>query len=233
MHGLALRCVPVLSAGSGDAYLANWKHQADPKLIEGRCARQGARAMTTKASYTDEEWALLKSSMVTVGAAVLAATNSGLIGKLRKFATLYGCLKMNHVPEAFEQNELVRALLQDFHAMTSSPLSASARTEITRARGDAAAAQHVMLADCGRVAAVLRAKAPQAEADGVKRWLMWIARSVASADDDGRLGAGPTINGAEAQVLEQIALALHAPPGPASSEHGPPHRNALPTTGTS
>lgn len=188
--------------------------------------------MTTKASYTDEEWALLKSSMVTVGAVVMAATNSGLIGKLRKFATLYGCLKMNHVPEAFQQNELVRALLQDFHAMASSPLSASARTEITHARGDAAAARQIMLADCRKVAAVLRAKAPPAEADGVKRWLMWIARSVASAADDGGMGAEPSISGAEAQVLEQLALALHAPPGPATSEQDHPHHGAFPTKET-
>jgi hypothetical protein len=125
----------------------------------------------------------------------------------------------------------VKALLQAFHAKTSSPLSASAHTEIIRAYEGVAAARQFMLAQRRQGAAVLRAKSPQAEADGVTRWLMWIATSVASPAADGTVGAEPPISGAGVQALEQLAVALDAPPERSTSGHNRSHRSVFPATG--
>jgi hypothetical protein len=170
--------------------------------------------MTSKATFTDEEWMLLTRAPLVVGARMMAASQRGQIGRLREFARLYTTLRKGNVPEEFAKLELVTALRQEFRALTSSPLSASARAAFGATRGDVAAAEQLMLGECRRVAAVLAAKAPQSEADGVKRWLTWVAARVAGAGGHGWPGTGPAMGEQSRQALADIARALHPPVAP-------------------
>ncbi len=167
--------------------------------------------MTTRARFTDAEWAQLVAAPIVVGASMMAASKRGLIGKVGEFFRLYRSLKTRRVPPELEQHELVTALRHQLRALSISPLSASTRTEFSRARGDAAAARQLMLAECKQVAVLLAARAPPAEAAGVKRWLMWIARNVAGTTDHMRSGAEKTPNDLGFGALEQLARALRTP----------------------
>jgi hypothetical protein len=170
--------------------------------------------VTTRARFTDAEWAQLVGAPIVVGASMMAASKSGLIGKVGEFFRLYRSLKTRRVPPEFEQHELVTALRRQLRALSVSPLSASTRTEFSRARGDAAAARQLMLAECKQVAVLLAAKTPPDEADGVKRWLMWIARNVAGTTGHVWSGAEKTPNDLRIGALEQLAHALRTPAMP-------------------
>src|SRR5207342_102532 len=61
------------------------------------------------------------------------------------------------------------------------------------------------LKDCQRVAAIVDAKEPAAEAEEYKRWLLWIGRRVAAAATE---STGEPVSAEEAALLGEIAAAL-------------------------
>lgn len=138
--------------------------------------------MTAKPDYTDAEWTLLLSAMAMVGFGMMAVSRSGTIGKLRELTVLFTCLTTERMPPEFQQNELVMALVQDFHAVAPPRAMPAISEDQTRATSGIAAAPRTMIACCEKVAFILASKTPSYEAEGYKRWLMWIAGTVAEFD---------------------------------------------------
>lgn len=161
--------------------------------------------MTRRTDYTSDEWALLETAVELVGLRMLSASRSGPIGKLRELAALSSCFTARTLPSQFKRNELVLSLLADIGLQASEPLSSGDLRGLPLA---IATARRRTLTYCEDVAKLLADKTPWAEADGVKRWLLWVARSVAAASGDGWLGWGRRVNEEEAGMLRQIAAAL-------------------------
>lgn len=170
--------------------------------------------MTRKADYTSVEWALLTKSVETVGLGMLAVSNAGLIGRLRELHTLSRCLTRRALPIQFSRNELVLALLEDVDAQepASGAVQGLSSDNVAGLVAAVVAAHVRMLSRCQRVAVLLAAKSPFDEADGLKRWLLWIARRVAEASGDRWFGLGRKVTDEKANMLAEIATALQISP---------------------
>lgn len=180
-----------------------------------------ASPVTAKADYTDAEWKLLLSAMAMVGFSMMAVSRSGTIGKLWELAMLHDCLLPDRVPAQFRHNELVMALVRDFHSPAPATIAPMDTIEQTPATSGAAAAPRTAIACCELVAQILASKTPVLEADGYKRWLMWIARSVAEAPGQGLLHHRRAMSREEEELLQMISTALHVslfPPVPTASD---------------
>ncbi len=162
--------------------------------------------MTRRIDYSSDEWALLTITPELIGLKMLAVSRSGPIGKLRELVALSACLTPESVPARFRRNELVLALLEDSGFQSSTALSWGSMNGLATT---IATARLRALPSCEKVAALLMDKTPWAEADGVKRWLFWLATSVARASSDGWLGFGRRVSAEEATLLRQIATSLH------------------------
>ena len=162
--------------------------------------------MTRRSDYTSDEWALLTTTPGLIGLRMLATSRSGPIGKLRELVALAACLTPQVVPARFRRNELVLALLEDSGYQPAAAFSWNGLSGVASA---IATARLRALPSCENVATLLMDRTPWAEADGVKRWMLWLATSVARASSDGWLGLGPRVSAEEAAVLQQIATALH------------------------
>lgn len=165
--------------------------------------------MTTRADYTGEEWALLIDAPGMVGLGMLTGSRSGPVGKLREFLALRACLSLRKAPEEVRRNELIMAILAE------QPVWNSEVTDPFTGRGSLAPlisalirARLFMLAHSAIVADLLADKTPYAEAQEIKRWLMWIARRVAGASGDRWLGTGHKISDREAALLDRLATSL-------------------------
>lgn len=169
--------------------------------------------MSGKADFSSAEWAHLKEMASLVGLGMIAASRSGLIGKLRELTVLSSCLTSRDMPGQFKRNELVMALLDDLAAEPGDLLTQSFRSGARDGlRGLVVAiaiARRNVLPGCEGAAVLLAARCPQAEAEGVKRWLLWIARSVAAASGDSWLGLGRKVSDEETGMLNRITHALH------------------------
>ena len=166
--------------------------------------------MTCRADYTSDEWALLTKAVETVGLGMLAVSNAGLIGRLRELHTLSRCLTRRALPIQFTRNELVLALLEDFNAreQANGMFRNLSSNNVAGLVAIVVAAHFRLLSRCQRVAALLAAKSPLDEADGLKQWLVWIARRVAEASGDGWFGLGRRVTDEKARLLAEIATAL-------------------------
>lgn len=155
--------------------------------------------MSRKADFNINEWTQLKETAQLVGLAMMAISSSGPIGKVREFVALSSCLTLQAVPARFRDNELVMAIVDDYHVEISDLLVALL------------VARRNVLEHCESVAALLAARSPQAEAEGVRHWLLWVARRVGGASGDGWLGMGRKVSFEEASMLSRIAEALGFP----------------------
>ncbi len=164
--------------------------------------------MSRKADFTPYEWAQLNEVIELVGLGMLAASGSGPIGKLREFTALSLCVRVSAVPIQFRRTELIQALVEDIRVHASGPSAYLIHGDLSGLIAAVAVARLNMLSSCGRIAALLAAKCPQSEAEDVKRWLLWIARTVAEASGHRLLGMGRKLSDNEAQMLDQIATAL-------------------------
>lgn len=170
--------------------------------------------MTRRADYTSDEWALLTKSVETVGLGMLAVSNAGLIGRLRELRMLSRCVTRRALPIQFSRNELVLALLEDFDAQerASGPFQSLSSDNVAGLIAAVVAAHIRMLSRCQRVAVLLAAKSPLDEADGLKRWLLWIARCVAEASGDRWFGLGRKVTDEKANMLAEMSAALRISP---------------------
>lgn len=166
--------------------------------------------MTGIAEYTGDEWALLTGAPEIVGFGMLAMSGSGPVGKLREFLALRACLQLRGVPADLRQYQIIRAVLAGVHAAIHGPRTfLSAGGNPADLLATLIAPRPYMLEYSERIATLLEHTAPHDEADGFKRWLMWIARRVSAASGAGWLGTGTKMSDDENGVLNQLAESLH------------------------
>ena len=164
--------------------------------------------MTRKADFTRYEWAQLKETVEMVGLSMLVESRGGPLGKLRELATLSSCLTIDKLPIQFKRNELVLAVLEDIRVEPAGPQAYLSHGDLVGLLAGMVTARLNVLNYCERVAVLLAAKSPMSEAEGVKRWLLWIARSVAEASGDRPLRHGRNLSGAQSRMLNLIADGL-------------------------
>jgi hypothetical protein len=152
-------------------------------------------SVTTKADYTAEEWELLLRAPFMASMAVVAASPSGPIGVVKEMFAVGRVLAEGGTEGS--TNELISALVSDLKAgqHPASPTESGSSIE---------EAKDLALKACREVAALLARKAPAAEAEAFKRWLLTAAQQVAAASKEGGfLGIG----GVRVSDAEQAALA--------------------------
>lgn len=160
-----------------------------------------AREMTRKADFNAEEWSKVVDGPLYAGMRVISAERGG---------TLRETAAMSRVYQEARQRGGAGELLDE---LIKSPPSIDA-DRIREAGGDVAAVTAQHLRDA---MAILEAKASPAEIDDYKIFVMTVAQAAASAHKEGGfLGIGGTpVSDAENQALDEISVALGAPPAQA------------------
>ena len=165
--------------------------------------------MTTKATFTPDEWKSLLQSPLLVGIAVSAAEPSGLIGMLKEsMASARALLQAKADPSA---DELVKAVADDFGTSEGRGLAQDGLRALV-AGGKPADIKPKVLDALKGVSALLASKAPT-DAVAYKTWLAGVAKAVAeAAPEGGFLGFGGThVSEAEKATVGEIATALGVP----------------------
>jgi hypothetical protein len=156
--------------------------------------------MSTKADYSKEEWDLLVKAPLMAAMAVMSASPSGPIGVLKEmFAVGKGLLEGSDGTT----NPLIGDLVADVKAGVRPPMPEERPQELAQVKAQG-------LSACRDVAALLGRKAPMAEAEGFKRWLLATAqRAAEAAKEGGFLGIGGVrVSDAEKAALAEVAQVL-------------------------
>ena len=169
--------------------------------------------MSIKVDYSADEWKLCLKAPVMAGLVVVSASPSGPLGVLRE---LFAVSKIVTDTRTRLQGDAANALLS---AIVAELASADGRTQAVdpaelRGLGTEQLRAHALDA-CRALAALLDEKASAGEAEGVKRWLVGIARSTAeAAKEGGFLGFGGTqVSEKERGAIRDVSAALGiAPP---------------------
>src|SRR5262249_46991211 len=159
--------------------------------------------------FSGDEWAVLTNAVVTAGIRLLVGAPRGPLGELRVAPALSRGLAPPAGPRPVKSHRPVPALLHDPPPRSVAPLSFLLHGGLARLVATVSRAHLHVLTNCERAATLLAVKSPWAEADGVKRWLLWIARGVAEASGDRWLGLGRRVSTEEAGMLAQMSAALH------------------------
>lgn len=172
--------------------------------------------MTSKMDFTEDEWKVLSDAPLAVGAAVVAAAPSGIIGNIKEGIALVNC--MINAARRHPHNQLI----QEVVPKGVSREQIDVWTKVVRAMMQQSDTERLIDAGvmaCQKVAMILQNKADPQEADEFKRWLLEVGESVARAAREGG-NVGPDISPQEAQLLSMMASALGVThiPGPSSSE---------------
>jgi hypothetical protein len=133
--------------------------------------------------------------------AIVAASPSGPIGMVKEMFAVGRVLAEGSGESA--TNELISALVSDVKA-------GHRPAALTESISSVEEAKDLALKACRDVAALLARKAPVAESEGFKRWLLTAAQWVAEASKEGGfLGIGGVrVSDAEQAALGEIAGAL-------------------------
>jgi hypothetical protein len=157
--------------------------------------------MTTKASYTPEEWQLLYKVAPMAGLVVTLASPNGPFGVMKEMFAVGMA-----IAETFQKgtdNELIKSLVDDMKARGTKP---ERPTGIDTPEKVKAAAMDTLKG----VKELLASKSTPEEAAGFKTWINSIATKVAEASNEGGiLGfGGVKVSEAERTALQEISQAL-------------------------
>lgn len=170
--------------------------------------------MTIKEKYNQEEWNLIASTPLLVGAGMSAAASSGVMGTVKEaFANTQAMLGGG---EEFPDSQLVAAVAQKPTSMSEAKDRAADQrarlTEQMKERGISKPEEmrELVIDNCRKVAFLLAEKEDQLEVGPYKQWLVNIADKVAqSATEGGFLGFGGTKFSDEEKVfLDEVRNAL-------------------------
>jgi hypothetical protein len=152
--------------------------------------------MTSKASFTPEEWNLLRRAPMMAGLVLVTASPSGPVGLLQE---TFAMGKVLAEARAQGSGELIGALVADL--TTAEGRQASRPTDLAGQSPEQL--KTTALEQLRKVGALLDQKAPPEESQAVKRWLHDTGKRVAeAATEGGFLGIGGT------QVTDQEKTAL-------------------------
>jgi hypothetical protein len=154
--------------------------------------------MTTRADFNAEEWSRVVNGPLYAGMRVISADRGGTLRETVAMGRVYQEARQRH-----GESELLDELLK-------SPPSIDP-DRLREAGGDIAAITSQQLRD---VISLLEAKGQPAEVDAYKKFVMAVAQAAAGAHKEGGfLGiGGKQISDAENQALDEISMALGAPP---------------------
>ncbi len=160
--------------------------------------------MTTKADFTPDEWQTIYTAAPMAGLAVTSASPNGPFGVIKEMFAVG--TSIGETLQKGSKNALVTALIEDIKSHGTKP----ERPQNIRTPEEAKTAA---LENLKKVATILAAKAPGAEGEEFKRWIVGISKNVAEASNEGGfLGFGGTqVSDAEKQALQSIAQALGVP----------------------
>lgn len=160
--------------------------------------------MTTKADYTEEEWAQLLQAPVTGGMLVIMADLhvTSMVGEL---SGMFKGMVEQPVPE--EAQDLLGSLLEDIKAKSEN--KEKMETPDTSGK-DGAAVKAEMVQSLRDVASLVDTKCSPDEATGYKQWLMGVAEATSEAGKEGGfLGIGAVrVSDKEKAAMEEISQAL-------------------------
>jgi hypothetical protein len=137
-----------------------------------------------------------------MAAAIIVSDLSGSVGIAREFLSMAQAVE--ETGQRHDANELVAALVADLQPPQGE------HTEETEDITDISEARAKALAETREIAALLERKAPPAEAEGFKRWMLSIAERVSkAAREGGVLGIGSKlVSEKETTMIDELAEAL-------------------------
>lgn len=155
--------------------------------------------MSDKISYTDQEWELLRTAPMLVGAGVVAAEPSGLVAGMK------------------EATAISKAMLDGLQAHAGLPLFVALGadkerpdTSVLKTKGttmERVEAQKEKGLDAARDAlALLASKGDEGEAEAYRAWLLDVARRTAEAGKE--RGTGEMVSQHEKDYLAALEAAL-------------------------
>ena len=162
--------------------------------------------MSNKKDYSKEEWLLLHGVPGMVGAAVLAADESGFWGTSKE--TFMLSKEWAKGIANYPDNALIQALLREKTDPEGNPIKEAYKDfkeELKRKGMD----QFIVdvVDDCGKAANILAKKSDQQETTEYKAWVMTVGRKVAMAAKEKDSG-NDKVSPQEAALLEKMAQAL-------------------------
>lgn len=158
--------------------------------------------MTSKTSYTKEEWAEMLKTPFYAGSIVALSDMGKMDLRKERHAAVKGAT-LWEIPDAAK--DLIRPLYSDIGKF---------REDYDRLPGfrdidDPDGWKPVALQGLRDVVAVLAAKATAEEIAAFKEWMMYVAEATAEASKEGALGLlGPRVSDKEQAALDEIRQAL-------------------------
>lgn len=165
--------------------------------------------MTTKADFTDEEWARLKRAPFVAGMAISLADPGGPIEAVRETAatlrTVVGA------PEQGGRGELVDALAREVSEEARQRKSPLAGFKPSRGAG----AGVEIVDELGEANRIVSGKATPEDAAAFREWLLAAAQEAANAAKEGGFMGfhAERVSEGEQRMLDRLREALAAPAG--------------------
>jgi hypothetical protein len=152
--------------------------------------------MTTRADYTDEEWAALAKAPFAAGLYVILSAPSGPIGVVQEMTAMVGVF--HNAATAQADNQLVTALAQVL-------ITKEGQQQYKVESKDKAELLEVV-----RQATPALAKATADEATGYRAWIATIAeRAAGAAREGGAFGIGHApVSPAETTAMDEVKAAI-------------------------
>ncbi len=169
--------------------------------------------MTSKTSFTEDEWFLVSATPSLIGAAMAAAGKSGVIGSVKEFVA--SAKSVMEAERLYPDNQLIGDIV-DLSDRDAAKEQAKQHRDKLMARvkeqgvSTPEALSKLMLDDCRQVSQLLSQKADQQEAQQYREWALHVGEKVAHAAKEGSvLGfGGERFSEPERQLMDKIRAAL-------------------------
>lgn len=164
--------------------------------------------MTTKADFTDEEWARLERAPIVAGMAISLADPGGPIEAFKETSASLKTVLETARTDA--QSELVASV-----AGTVAEKARQRQSPVGDFRPRGAQAREQIVAELSAVNELVTRKATPEEAEAFREWLLTAARRAAeAAKEGGFLGfKAERVSEGEHRMLEQLREVLSSPAG--------------------
>jgi hypothetical protein len=164
--------------------------------------------MTTKADFTDEEWARLERAPIVAGMAISLADPGGPIEALKETAASVKTIL--ETAKTGGDGELVDAVAKDVAAMAQ-----QRQNPVGDFKPKGAMAGEEILEELRAVNGILTEKATPQEADAFRKWLLGAAQRTADAAKEGGFMGfnAERVSEGEQRMLDRLGEVLSAPRG--------------------
>jgi hypothetical protein len=158
--------------------------------------------MTTKADFSEDEWATLVRSPMVAGAAITIADPGGPIEVLKETAAV---AKFTTSTSSEERGDLVGELAREVRA-----LAEQHKNPLGDFKPRGALAGKEIVDEISRAAEIVSAKASPEDADAFRTWIMECAQRAADAAKEGGFMGfrAERVSQGEQDMLEQLRSAL-------------------------